>query len=82
VHFQNLWIGFTRTLSRSEYAMRKAGTPCPVMQLHDATLNAVGRNFYLPGMLLTVAGYCTIIFVATINSLLQHLAEDHMREKD
>ncbi len=37
------------------------------------------RNFYLSGLLLTVAGYCMIISIATINSLLQHLAEDHMR---
>jgi len=37
------------------------------------------RNFYLSGFLLTVAGYCMIISVATINSLLQHLSEDHMR---
>jgi MFS family permease len=37
------------------------------------------RNFYLSGLLLAVAGYCMIISVATINSLLQHLAEDHMR---
>ena len=37
------------------------------------------RNFYLSGLLLTVAGYCMIISVATINSLLQHLSEDQMR---
>ena len=37
------------------------------------------RNFYLSGFLLMAAGYCMIISVATINSLLQHLAEDHMR---
>jgi len=37
------------------------------------------RNFYFSGLLLTVAGYCMIISVATINSLLQHLAEDQMR---
>jgi MFS family permease len=37
------------------------------------------RNFYLSGFLLMVAGYCMIISVATINSTLQHLAEDHMR---
>jgi MFS family permease len=37
------------------------------------------RNFYLSGLLLAVAGYCMIISVATINSLLQHLAEDYMR---
>jgi MFS family permease len=37
------------------------------------------RNFYLSGLLLTVAGYCMIISVATINSLLQHLSEHHMR---
>jgi predicted MFS family arabinose efflux permease len=37
------------------------------------------RNFYLSGFFLTVAGYCMIISVATINSSLQHLAENHMR---
>ncbi|MBZ5507322.1 MAG: MFS transporter [Acidobacteriia bacterium] len=37
------------------------------------------RNFYLSGFLLMVAGYCMIISVATINSTLQHLAEDPMR---
>jgi MFS family permease len=37
------------------------------------------RNFYFSGFLLMVAGYCMIVTAATINSLLQHLAEDHMR---
>jgi MFS family permease len=37
------------------------------------------RNFYLSGFLLMLAGYCMIITAATINSLLQHLAADHMR---
>jgi MFS family permease len=37
------------------------------------------RNFYLSGFLLMCAGYCMIITAATINSLLQHLAADHMR---
>jgi MFS family permease len=37
------------------------------------------RNFYLSGIILAIAGYCMIISAATINSLLQHLAEDHMR---
>ena len=37
------------------------------------------RNFYLSGFLLMAAGYFMIISVATINSLLQHLAADHMR---
>ena len=37
------------------------------------------RNFYLSGLLLMLAGYFMIITAATINSLLQHLAEDHMR---
>src|SRR5262249_30292480 len=37
------------------------------------------RNFYLSGFLLMAAGYCMIITAATINSLLQHLAADHMR---
>jgi MFS family permease len=37
------------------------------------------RSFWLSGLLLAAAGYLMIIMVATINSLLQHLAEDHMR---
>jgi MFS family permease len=37
------------------------------------------RNFYLSGFFLAVAGYCMIISVATINSLLQHLSADAMR---
>jgi MFS family permease len=35
--------------------------------------------FWLSGLLLATAGYCMIVMVATINSLLQHLAEDNMR---
>jgi hypothetical protein len=37
------------------------------------------RSFYLSGALLGLIGYCMILSIATINSLLQHLAEDHMR---
>ncbi|HEV2964442.1 MAG TPA: MFS transporter [Candidatus Angelobacter sp.] len=37
------------------------------------------RSFYFSGALLVVIGYCMILMIATINSLLQHLAEDHMR---
>ena len=37
------------------------------------------RNFYLSGFFLTLAGYCMIISVATINSSLQHLSENQMR---
>jgi predicted MFS family arabinose efflux permease len=37
------------------------------------------RNFLLSGLLLMAAGYFMIIMIATINVLLQHLAEDSMR---
>jgi MFS family permease len=37
------------------------------------------RNFLLSGLLLAAAGYFMIIMVATVNSLLQHLAEESMR---
>ena len=37
------------------------------------------RNFWLSGFMLAVAGYCMVIMVATINALLQHLAEESMR---
>jgi predicted MFS family arabinose efflux permease len=37
------------------------------------------RNFWLSGVCLMAAGYCMVIMMATINALLQHLAEDAMR---
>ena len=37
------------------------------------------RNFWLSGLMLGAAGYCMVIMVATINALLQHLAEESMR---
>ena len=37
------------------------------------------RHFLLSGFALMAAGYCMIIMVATVNALLQHLAEDPMR---
>lgn len=37
------------------------------------------RSFLLSGLLLMVVGYFMIIMVATVNALLQHLADDTMR---
>jgi MFS family permease len=37
------------------------------------------RNFWLSGVLLMAAGYFMVIMVATINTLLQHMAEESMR---
>jgi MFS family permease len=37
------------------------------------------RHFWLSGLCLMLAGYCMVIMMATINALLQHLAEDAMR---
>ena len=37
------------------------------------------RSFYLSGFLLMLVGYCMVSLVATINSSLQHLADDAMR---
>jgi predicted MFS family arabinose efflux permease len=37
------------------------------------------RHFALSGAILAIAGYCMILTVATVNTLLQHLAEDAMR---
>jgi MFS family permease len=42
-------------------------------------LFSFSQNFVLSGLLLMVAGYCMIIMVATVNTLLQHLAADPMR---
>jgi MFS family permease len=40
---------------------------------------AFSRNFALSAGLLLVAGYSMILMVATVNSLLQHLADDELR---
>jgi MFS family permease len=37
------------------------------------------RSFWLSGFFLMIAGYCMVIMVATVNALLQHLAEEYMR---
>lgn len=37
------------------------------------------RHFWLSGLLLGIAGYTMVLMIATINALLQHLAEDSMR---
>ncbi len=37
------------------------------------------RNFLFSGLMLMAAGYFMVIMVATINAVLQHLAEDSMR---
>jgi MFS family permease len=40
---------------------------------------ALSRNFILSAILLAFIGYCMILMVATVNSLLQHLSTDKMR---
>ncbi len=40
---------------------------------------ALSRNLMLSAILLGAIGYCMILMVATVNSLLQHLSADHMR---
>jgi MFS family permease len=37
------------------------------------------HTFWLSGLCLMAAGYCMVIMMATINALLQHLAEESMR---
>jgi MFS family permease len=37
------------------------------------------RSFWLSGLMLMAAGYFMVIMVATVNALLQHLAEESMR---
>ncbi len=37
------------------------------------------RNFYLSGALMVAAGYSAILMIATVNTLLQHLAAEEMR---
>jgi MFS family permease len=37
------------------------------------------RSFWLSGFFLMIAGYFMVIMVATVNALLQHLAEESMR---
>jgi MFS family permease len=42
-------------------------------------LFTLSRNFYLSCGLLVIAGYSTILMVATVNTLLQHLSAEEMR---
>jgi MFS family permease len=37
------------------------------------------RSFWLSGLLLAAAGYSMVLMIATVNALLQHLAEESMR---
>lgn len=37
------------------------------------------RDVWLSGILLACVGYCMVLTVATVNTLLQHLSADHMR---
>lgn len=40
---------------------------------------ALSRSFIVSAILLGIMGYCMILMVATVNSLLQHLSTDEMR---
>ncbi len=37
------------------------------------------RDKWLSGILLACVGYCMVLMIATVNTLLQHLSADHMR---
>ena len=37
------------------------------------------RHFWLSGLLLALAGYSMVLMIATVNALLQHLADESMR---
>jgi MFS family permease len=66
------WV--TRIRNRGVFVMRSgAGFFVAII------LFTFSRNFWLSGFMLAVAGYCMVIMVATINALLQHLAEESMR---
>jgi MFS family permease len=42
-------------------------------------LFSFSRNFYLSGFFLSAAGFCIVLMIASVNTLLQHLSDDHMR---
>jgi MFS family permease len=63
-----------RVKSRGRFVVR-AGT----LFLIAAIAFTFSRNFLLSGVLLMVAGYSMILMVATVNTLMQHLASDEMR---
>ncbi|HSM86229.1 MAG TPA: MFS transporter [Candidatus Limnocylindrales bacterium] len=66
------WIG--RVRRRGHFVVR-AG----VGFFTSIMLFTFSTNFLLSGFFLMCAGYFMITMVATVNALLQHLAEDHMR---
>jgi MFS family permease len=63
-----------RVKCRGRFVVR-AGT----LFLIAAIAFTFSRNFLLSGVLLMVAGYSMILMVATVNTLMQHLASDEMR---
>jgi MFS family permease len=73
--FAALTIAYTGTLRRrGVFVLRSSiGFFTAIMAF------TFSHNFYLSGLLLMAAGYCMIVMVATVNALLQHLAEDSMR---
>ena len=42
-------------------------------------LFTLSRNVWISGVLLASVGYCMVLTIATVNTLLQHLSADHMR---
>ncbi len=64
----------TRIHRRGVFVMRAA-----VAFFVSIMLFTFSRSFWLSGVLLMAAGYSMVIMIATINTMLQHTAEESMR---
>jgi predicted MFS family arabinose efflux permease len=68
-------IAYVGTIRRRGRVVVGAGAAC----FTAIILFTFSRHFWLSGLCLVGAGYCMVIMMATVNALLQHLAEESMR---
>ena len=73
--FGAVTIAYTGLMHRRGYVVVRFG----VASYASIILFTFSRSFWLSGLLLAVAGYSMVLTIATINSLLQHLADESMR---
>jgi MFS family permease len=68
-------IAYAGQMHRRGYVVVRFGVACYAAII----LFTFSRNFWLSGLLLALAGYSMVLTIATVNALLQHLAEESMR---
>lgn len=70
-----LVLAYRRTMTNRGHFVARSALTFYVFIL----LFAFSRNFFLSGLFLSGAGFCIVLMIASVNTLLQHLSDDHMR---